>query len=97
MKCCLFLCSMLLAVPSFAQQTVPDIPFDSIPNFLKLPPGMNLGEVPGVAVNSNGHLFVFTRSNVCLSEKSVSRTYVKRWSKVKQLNDIPMNSPSRPP
>src|SRR5215210_461514 len=63
MKIVLFALSVLLAVPSFAQQSVPEIPFDSVPDFLKLPPGMNLGEVPGVAVNSKGHLFVFTRSN----------------------------------
>src|SRR4249920_2001914 len=63
MKTCLFALSMLLAAPGFAQQTVPDIPFDSVPNFLKLPAGMNFGEVPGVAVNSKGHVFVFTRSN----------------------------------
>src|SRR6266853_4465148 len=56
----------ILAVPaalSFAQQSVPEISFDSVPEFLKLPPGMNFGEVPGVAVNSKGHVFVFTRSN----------------------------------
>src|ERR1019366_9250279 len=46
-----------------AQQTVPEISFDSVPEFLKLPAGMNFGEVPGVAVNSKGHVFVFTRSN----------------------------------
>jgi DNA-binding beta-propeller fold protein YncE len=63
MKIALFALFVLLAVPSFAQQSVPDIPFDSVPDFLKLPPGMNLGEVPGVAVNSKGHIFVFTRSN----------------------------------
>ena len=51
------------AAPTFAQQSVPEISFDSVPEFLKLPPGMNLGEVPGVAVNSKGHVFVFTRSN----------------------------------
>src|SRR5271156_6472152 len=53
----------LLAPVAFGQQDVPEIPFDSIPEFLKLPPGMNFGEVPGVAVNSKGHVFVFTRSN----------------------------------
>src|SRR6188472_1878999 len=63
MRVCLFALSMLLAAPAFAQQSVPDIPFDSVPNFLKLPAGMNFGEVPGVAVNSRGHVFVFTRSN----------------------------------
>ncbi len=55
---------LLLLVPlSFAQQPVPEIQFDSVPDFLHLPDGMNLGEVPGVAVNSQGHVFVFTRSN----------------------------------
>src|SRR5882757_8764645 len=63
MKTCLFALSMLLSVPAFAQQRVPEIPFDSVPNFLKLPAGMNFGEVPGVAVNSRGHVYVFTRSN----------------------------------
>ena len=57
---------LLLAPLSFAQQSVPEIPFDSISEFLKLPAGMNFGEVPGVAVNSRGHVFVFTRSNSAL-------------------------------
>jgi sugar lactone lactonase YvrE len=63
MKNCLFAFFVLLTAPSFAQQGVPEISFDSVPDFLKLPPGMNFGEVPGVAVNSKGHVFVFTRSN----------------------------------
>ncbi len=46
-----------------AQQSVPEIPFDSVPNALKLPPDVNFGEAAGVAVNSRGHVFVFTRSN----------------------------------
>src|SRR6266446_4974702 len=47
----------------YAQQNVPEIQFDSVPDFPALPPGMNFGEVSGVAVNSKGHVFVFTRSN----------------------------------
>ncbi len=54
---------LLLAPLGSAQQSVPEISFDSVPEFLKLPAGMNFGEVPGVAVNSKGHVFVFTRSN----------------------------------
>jgi sugar lactone lactonase YvrE len=42
---------------------VPEIPYKSVPDLLKLPPDMNLGETSGVAVNSKGHIFVFTRSN----------------------------------
>ncbi len=63
MKSLLFASLLLLAVPACAQQSVPEIPFDSVADFLKLPPGMNFGEVPGVAVDSKGHIYVFTRSN----------------------------------
>ena len=56
---------VLLAAPMSvgAQSGAPDLPFESVPDFLKLPAGMNFGEVSGVAVNSRGHVFVFTRSN----------------------------------
>jgi sugar lactone lactonase YvrE len=57
------LASVLPAVPLIAQQSVPEIAFDSVADFPKLPDAMNFGEVPGVAVNSKGHVFVFTRSN----------------------------------
>ena len=63
MKTCFFAGFVLYAVSAFAQQSAPEIPFDSVPDFFKLPVGMNFGEVPGVAVNSKGHIFVFTRSN----------------------------------
>lgn len=49
--------------PPVQMTDAPEIPFDSVPDFLKLPDGINFGEVPGVAVNSKGHIFVFTRSN----------------------------------
>src|ERR1700704_1812326 len=63
MKSLCFAFLVLLARPILAQHNVPEIAFDSVADFLKLPPGMNFGEVPGVAVNSKGHVFVFTRSN----------------------------------
>ena len=44
-------------------QAVPEIAFESVPNFLKLPADMYLGEAAGVAVNSQGHVFVFSRGN----------------------------------
>ncbi len=47
----------------FGQQAAPEIPFDSVPNLLKLPPDLYLGEVSGVAVNSKGHIFVFHRGS----------------------------------
>jgi hypothetical protein len=47
-----------------AQQMPPTLPFESVPNPLKLPPDLNFGEVAGVAINSKGHVFVFSRGNV---------------------------------
>src|SRR4029078_9058124 len=41
----------------------PELRFTSVPDYPTLPDGMNFGEVAGVAVNSRGHVFVFSRSN----------------------------------
>ncbi len=53
----------LLNPTAGAQQPVAEIPFDSVPNLLKLPPTMYIGEASGVAVNSKGHIFVLSRGN----------------------------------
>ena len=63
-SCVIGIALVLLLTPAFyAQQSVPEIPFDSVPNFLKLPAELHLGEASGVAVNSKGHVFVFSRGN----------------------------------
>ena len=54
---------MFFGTVTFAQQSAPEIPFESVPNFLKLPADLYLGEVTGVAVNSKGHVFVLSRGN----------------------------------
>src|SRR5438270_2664477 len=51
--------SLMCAQPT----TVPQIPYHSVPDFLQLPPSVYFGEVPGVAVNSKKHVFVFSRGN----------------------------------
>jgi streptogramin lyase len=63
MKRWLLLFLALFGAPAFAQQPVPTIAFDSVPNSLKLPTDIHLGEVTGVAVNSKGHIFVLSRGN----------------------------------
>jgi DNA-binding beta-propeller fold protein YncE len=61
---CVLLVFLALAGSMLAQQSrVPEIPFRSVPNFLKLPPDLYLGEVAGVSVNSQGHVFVFSRGS----------------------------------
>jgi len=53
-----------LTVPRFAcAQDVPSIAYESVPDLLRLPPDLYLGEVSGVALNSVGHIFVLHRGN----------------------------------
>jgi hypothetical protein len=48
------------AIAAHAQ--APNIAFDSAAGFLKLPANMYLGETAGVATNSKGNLYVYTRT-----------------------------------
>lgn len=59
-------CLVLLAftcAAAAAQQIPPEIPYESVDHFLKLPPDLYLGEATGAAVNSKGHVFVLSRGN----------------------------------
>ena len=61
MKSLVFAAAVCLSAPQFAQQPVPEIKFQAQTNFFKLPPDLYFGEAAGVAVNSKGHVFVFSR------------------------------------
>ncbi len=54
---------LLIGPSALAQQAVPSIAFDSVPNPLRLPANMYFGEVSGVSLNSKGHVFVLSRGN----------------------------------
>jgi DNA-binding beta-propeller fold protein YncE len=58
------LATLLALTPSIAkaQEAPPEIRFDANADLLKLPTGMHLGEVVGVAMNSKRHIFIFTRT-----------------------------------
>jgi hypothetical protein len=49
--------------PTVSAQNVPELPFESVPNPLQLPDDLHFGEIAGVAVNSQGHVFIFSRGN----------------------------------
>src|SRR6266852_3744265 len=62
MKRCALLLFLALTGSALAQEArVPEIPYRSVPDFLKMPPDLYLGEVAGVALNSRGDIFVFSR------------------------------------
>ena len=59
-------------------EKVPEISYQSVPNFLKLPSNLYLGEGIGVATNSKGHVFVYTRSgDTRLFEFDQNGTFVR--------------------
>ena len=67
--------------PAKAKATTPEIPFDSVPNFFKMPAGLYMGEGVGVATNSKGHVFVYSRSGETrLFEFDQTGAFVKEWA-----------------
>src|ERR1043165_6433632 len=71
----------LVGSVAFAQDAVPVISYESVPNLLKLPDDMHLGEVAGVAVNSKGHIFVYSRGG-----SSVGPAYGNTASQILEFN-----------
>ena len=59
----------------FAQTPIPEIPYDSAPNLLKLPERIHLGEAVGVATNSKGNIFVYTRTGDTNATTGTSRAF----------------------
>ena len=65
-----------------AQTTVPAIAYDSAPDLLKLPDRIYLGEVAGVATNSRGGIFVYTRTGGVNATLGGSRTFTHGGSRL---------------
>lgn len=77
-----FATALLVVYPLFAQNSIPEIPFDSAPNFLKLPDGLYLGEAVGVATNSKGHVFVYTRTGSPRVTLGTNRAFVRNAARL---------------
>jgi hypothetical protein len=69
-----------------AQLAFAEIPFDSVPNFLKLPANLHLGEVAGVATNSKGQVYVYTRTGTTTATLGGSRVLVHSGSRLFQFD-----------
>ena len=73
---------IFFASPLFAQLTVPEIPYDSAANLLKLPDNIYMGEAVGVATNSKGHIYVFTRTGSTNVTTGTNRAFVRSSSRL---------------
>ncbi len=69
--------ALLVAGPAYAQLVIPEIPYDSTPSFLKMPDDIHLGEAAGVATNSKGHIFVYTRTGSVNVTTGTNRVFVR--------------------
>jgi DNA-binding beta-propeller fold protein YncE len=76
--------TFLGALPAAAQ--VPEIAFDSAANALTLPDDVYLGEVAGVATNSKGDIFVYTRTGHPTVSIGAARGFVHGGSRLFQFD-----------
>src|SRR5262252_396860 len=77
--------TLFAAFPTFAQN-VPEIPFDSVANPLTLPDDIYLGEIGGVAANSKGDIFVYTRTGHPTVSLGGSRAFAHGGSRLFQFD-----------
>jgi 6-bladed beta-propeller protein len=69
-----------------AQTSVPEIPFDSVADLLKTPNDIHVGEVGGVATNSRGQIFVYTRTGHPYATLGDNRTFFRGGSRLFQFD-----------
>ena len=78
--------TMVTAMPLSAQNAVPVLNFDSVPTPLVLPDDIYLGEVGGVATNSRGDIFVYTRTGHPTLSMGTARPFAHGGSRLFQFD-----------
>jgi DNA-binding beta-propeller fold protein YncE len=68
---------VLFAASGLLAQQPPSMLMTSVPDFLKFPSTIQMGEAAGVAVNSKGHVFVFNRGQHPLMEFDAKGNFIR--------------------
>jgi DNA-binding beta-propeller fold protein YncE len=78
-----------ISFAAYAQTTsaAPDLKFESVPDLLKMPDNLYLGEVAGVATNSKGHILVFTRTGSEVMTVGGSRAFLHGGSRLFEFDE----------
>ena len=71
-----------LAGASLLAQGVPDLAFDTNADLLRTPNDVFVGEVGGVAANSKGMIFVYTRTGHPYATLGDNRTFYRNGSRL---------------
>jgi DNA-binding beta-propeller fold protein YncE len=77
---------LLAGIPAVAQFSVPEIRFESAPDLLKFPDNIHLGEAAGVATNSKGDVFVYTRTGHPTISIGTARPFAHGGSRLFQFD-----------
>src|SRR4051812_35703441 len=83
---CLVAASALALGASLFAQSASEITYDANADFLSLPPNTFLGEVAGVATNSKGSIFVYTRVGHAVATLGDERTFYHNGSRLFQFD-----------
>ncbi len=78
--------ALLAGSPAVAQFAVPEIRFDSTVDTLKFPDSIHLGEAAGVATNSRGDVFVYTRTGHPTISIGTARPFAHGGSRLFQFD-----------
>src|SRR5262249_5859963 len=71
---CAVICAAVMMSPCHAEEQIPRLNYEAVPNFFQLPAGEHFVEVAGIAVNSKGHVYVFHRGKHPLMEFDANGT-----------------------
>jgi DNA-binding beta-propeller fold protein YncE len=82
MRARFLIAAVLAAGVSLAAQSAPEIVYDANATALTLPNGTYFGEVAGVATNSRGHVFVYTRTGHPVATLGDERTFYHQGSRL---------------
>src|ERR1044072_6967961 len=69
-----------------AQGSLPEIAFDSVADLLQTPTDIHVGEIGGVAANSKGQIFVYTRTGHPFATLGDNRTFYHGGSRLFQFD-----------
>src|SRR5262245_26177138 len=69
-------CAVVFGVSLSAQLSIPEIAYDAV-DPIKLPDTLYLGEAVGVATNSKGNIYVYTRTGNPAATLGTRRTFAR--------------------
>jgi sugar lactone lactonase YvrE len=78
-----------LSAQEMPKVKAPQIPYQLVPDYLKIPKGMFMAEAVGVAINSQGHIFTLNRGNHPLMEFMPDGSFVASYGEDSPVFHVP--------